>query len=157
MSDALEILLRLGAAVLAGMAIGLNRDVAGKPMGARTLGLVALGAAIVTLAATHDGIVAAHPDARSRVLQGVFQGVLTGVGFIGAGLIIQMRRSLEVHHLTTAATVLVVAGLGITAALGEWVIVTAGTAFCLAVLVIGKPMEDICVDWLTRLRKRDPL
>ena len=144
----LEIALCLAAAAIAGVLIGLNRDVAGKPMGARTLALVALGAAIVTLAAINDEIVAGHPDSRSRVIQGVLQGVLTGIGFIGAGVIVQARSRLEVHHLTTAATVWVTAALGIACGLGEWALAVLAVAFTLGILVLVKPVEDAVVAWL---------
>ena len=106
--------LRLAAAAIAGMVIGLNRDIAGKAMGARTLGLVSVGAAIVALAAIGDPLIGPHPDARSRVVQGVLQGVLTGVGFLGAGVIVRRADNNDVKNLTTAATVWVTAAVGIT-------------------------------------------
>jgi hypothetical protein len=105
----LDILPRLGFATLAGMAIGLNRDLQNKPTGMRTLGLVSLGAALVTLATIDFGQLSENPDALSRVVQGVIQGVLTGVGFICAGVILRDRQGFTVHGLTTAATVWVTA------------------------------------------------
>ncbi len=134
---------RLLAATAVGAAIGLNRDVVGKPMGTRTLALVALGAAIVALVAVGDQIIAPHPDARSRVIQGVFQGVLTGIGFIGAGVIIYQKA--EVKGLTTAATVWVTAALGIACGLGEWSLVISAVVLTLVVLML-KPLED----WVVR-------
>ncbi|HEY0566716.1 MAG TPA: MgtC/SapB family protein, partial [Xanthobacteraceae bacterium] len=69
----LDILLRLGFATLAGMAVGLNRDLQNKPTGMRTLGLVSLGAALVTLATIDFGRISDNADALSRVVQGVIQ------------------------------------------------------------------------------------
>lgn len=138
-----DVPLRLLAAVAAGAAVGLNRDVAGKSMGARTLALVSLGAAIAALVAVGDPIVSPYPDARSRVIQGVLQGVLTGIGFIGAGVIIYHQA--EVKGLTTAATVWVTAALGIACGLGEWTLVVAAVAITLAVLIL-QPLED----WLVK-------
>src|SRR5947208_3690436 len=85
------VLLRLLAAALAGVILGWPRQMSDKPIGMRTLGLVSLGAAMVTVAALRYAALAGHPDAISRVLQGIVQGLTVGVGFIGAGVI--LRRS----------------------------------------------------------------
>ena len=71
-----DIALRLGAAALAGVALGINRDLQNKPIGARTLGLVALGAATVAVAGIQFPGMAENPDAASRVVQGIIQGVM---------------------------------------------------------------------------------
>ena len=62
-------------------------------------------------------------DAVSRVIQ----GIMTGLGFLGAGAILRERNEMQVHGLTTAATVWIAAGLGVTAGLGAWFITIAGT------------------------------
>jgi putative Mg2+ transporter-C (MgtC) family protein len=87
----LELAMRLGAAALVGAALGLNRDVHGKSTGVRTLGLVGLGSAIAVLAFGQASIADA-----SRVLQ----GIVTGIGFLGAGLIVHNDDSDHVHGLT---------------------------------------------------------
>ena len=79
--DTLEIALRLGLATLVGAALGLNREIHGKPTGVRTLGLVGLGSALAVMAATATGDIAAP----SRVMQ----GIVTGIGFLGAGVILR--------------------------------------------------------------------
>ena len=77
-----EICLRLGAAVLAGGLVGINREMHSKPVGVRTLGLVALGAALVTLAGSGVSGDGSNADANaSRAIQ----GIITGIGFLGAG------------------------------------------------------------------------
>ncbi|MGO4704166.1 MgtC/SapB family protein [Microvirga sp. 2MCAF38] len=132
-----EILLRLGAATLAGMVIGLNRDRHNKPIGMRTLGLVSLSAATVVLSGTVFGELQFEQDAVSRVIQ----GILTGVGFLGAGAIMRGRDGFEVHGLTTAATVWIAAALGVTSALGAWFITATGSVIALCLLSMGKPVE----------------
>jgi putative Mg2+ transporter-C (MgtC) family protein len=138
----LDYILRLAVATGVGLAIGLNRDLKGKPIGMRTLALVSLGTAIVCLAAMNLGSVASSPDAVSRVLQGIIQGVLTGIGFVGAGVILRDRQAQTVHGLTTAATVWVTAALGIASALAAWTVVLAGTALVMFILVLLRWFED---------------
>ncbi len=141
--DTLEIALRLGAATVAGMLIGLNRDMADKPIGMRTLGLVALGAALATLAVVEVKDLADHPDALSRVVQGAIQGIMAGISFIGAGVILRDRDRKTVEGLTTAATVWVTAALGIACGLGAWVI--SGVALGLALVLL------VAVGWFERM------
>jgi putative Mg2+ transporter-C (MgtC) family protein len=138
-----EATLRLVVATLAGMAIGLNRDIHNKPVGMRTLGLVSLGSALALLSATSFGKLEYDQDAVSRVIQ----GLLTGVGFIGAGVVLHDKTRMKIHGLTTAATVWVAAVLGITAGMGAWVVTIAGSAVTLFLLVIGLKLEA----WLERM------
>jgi putative Mg2+ transporter-C (MgtC) family protein len=130
------LLLRLLVATLCGAVIGLNRILHHKPAGFRTFGLVALGAAIATLSAL--SLSAGDPAAAARVAQ----GVLTGVGFVGAGVILHRVTSREVRGLTTAAAVWATAGVGIACGLGLYAIAIAGTALMLFVLVVGGPIEN---------------
>src|SRR6478609_3025050 len=97
--DWLEIVLRLGVATLAGGLIGLNRDLHGKPIGLRTLGLVGLATAMVVLISNQSVEVARISDATSRVIQ----GILTGIGFLGAGVILRSAHHFRVRGLTSAA------------------------------------------------------
>ncbi|SBV96345.1 MgtC/SapB transporter [uncultured Alphaproteobacteria bacterium] len=136
-------LLRLLAATAVGMAIGLNRDLHGKPTGTRTLGLVGLGAALVAIVCVRVDGMRENPDALSRVIQGVIQGVLTGIGFVGAGVVIRDRRNLSVHGLTTAATVWMTAALGIACALASWPFVALGAVVTLVLLVLAKPLDAV--------------
>lgn len=143
LSDAdIEALLRLLAAAFIGMAIGLNRDLHGKPTGMRTLGLVCMGATLVSLAAIRVNDVFEHPDATSRVVQGILQGVLTGIGFVGAGVVLRNPEAGEVHGLTTAATVWVTAALGIACALGDWHLIALGAFITLLLLTLVRPLES---------------
>jgi putative Mg2+ transporter-C (MgtC) family protein len=138
-TELIDTLARLLVATLAGMAIGLNRDLQGKPVGMRTLGLVSLGSALVILTSTAFGRIHYDQDAVSRVIQ----GVLTGVGFLGAGVILRDQSRMKIHGLTTASTVWIAAALGITAGIGAWLVTIVGSAITLLLLTLGGPLERI--------------
>jgi len=134
----LDIILRLGAATLIGCLIGLNRELHHKPSGIRTLGLVALGSALAVLAVAKD------PDAdASRVIQ----GVITGVGFLGAGVILHLPTGAHVENLTTAAAIWITASLGVLCALAAWSILLVAVILTFFLLIVGAWVE-------TWLRKR---
>jgi putative Mg2+ transporter-C (MgtC) family protein len=140
--DILDVALRLCAAVAVGMVIGLNRDLADKPMGMRTLGLVSLGAAVVAVSTVHFRDLANHPDALSRVVQGVIQGIMAGIGFIGAGVILRDAKAETVKGLTTAATVWITAALGIACGLAAWQIVALSLLLAVFLLVVVARVEN---------------
>jgi putative Mg2+ transporter-C (MgtC) family protein len=129
-----DVLLRLGTAAGTGMLLGINRDLQNKPIGTRTLGLVALGAAVVAVSSIQFPGMAENPDAASRVIQGIIQGIMAGISFIGAGVVLRDPRAQTVQGLTTAATVWVTAALGIACGLGAWRTVAAGLAIALMLL-----------------------
>ena len=130
--DTLDIALRLGAATLVGVVLGLNRDLHGKPTGVRTLGVLCLGSALAVLS-----IHAVTAADASRVIQ----GVVTGVGFLGAGVIVRSEKGHHVQGLTTAACVWVTACMGAACAIAQWEIVAMGVVFVLVILVFGGPFE----------------
>ncbi|MGO4571054.1 MgtC/SapB family protein [Microvirga sp. 2TAF3] len=137
--DQVEIMLRLVVATLAGMSIGLNRELTSKPLGMRTLALVSLSAAMLVLSGSVYGGIIYNQDALSRVIQ----GIMTGLGFLGAGVILRNIGRMEVKGLTTAATVWTAAVLGITAGLGAWLITLTGIAIALILLIMGRPLENV--------------
>src|ERR687883_11912 len=100
-----HVLIRLLAATLLGAIVGIQREKAGKPAGLRTHILVTLGTAVFVLACSGVGM---SLDGLSRVIQ----GIVTGIGFIGAGSILKLSEQREIQGLTTAA------GLWMTAAIG---------------------------------------
>ena len=95
----LEPSLRLLAAVAAGSLIGLDRDLHGKPTGVRIHALVALGAAILTFAGVD--LAAREPGAASRIIQ----GIVGGIGFLGAGVIMRNDHGTRIINLTTATSI----------------------------------------------------
>ncbi|MDB5583713.1 MAG: MgtC/SapB transporter [Bradyrhizobium sp.] len=129
----LEVTLRLAVAVLAGGAIGLNRDLHEKQTGVRTLGLVALGSAVGVMAAAQVG----GPGDATRAMQ----GILTGIGFLGAGVIIRAASGSKVHGLTTAASTWLTACIGIACAVAAWEIVVPALVLALVVLIWGGNFE----------------
>lgn len=134
-----EVAIRLCVATILGGLVGLNRDMHAKPAGVRTLGLVGLGAALVCLAVL--GFDPTHPtptDAISRVVQ----GVLAGVGFLGAGVIMR-DDSGQVHRLNTAASIWVTAALGITCGLGAWIPALITTMLVFILLTAGTQIDHI--------------
>jgi putative Mg2+ transporter-C (MgtC) family protein len=137
MTDLADVILRLGGATLIGAAIGLNRDLHGKPIGVRTLGLVGLASAIAVLAVAPDGGPGADFNAASRVIQ----GVLTGIGFLGAGVIVRRDIGKAVHGLTSAACAWTTACLGLVCGLAAWPIVATGIVLVFILLVFGGPFE----------------
>jgi putative Mg2+ transporter-C (MgtC) family protein len=132
-----ELSMRMAAATVIGGAIGLNRDMHGKPAGLRMLGLVALGSALATVSVAGFNSTPAFPaDALSRVIQ----GVLAGVGFLGAGVIMR-DESGNVHRLNTAASVWVTAVIGVVCGMGEWAIAIVGAILVLVLLTIGARVD----------------
>jgi putative Mg2+ transporter-C (MgtC) family protein len=126
--------LRLALAIACGGVLGLNRDLHHKPAGFRTFSIVSLASATITLVFVE--LSRADPSAVSRVVQ----GIVTGIGFLGAGLILH-RGARKVSGLTTAAAVWLAAVLGILCGLGFLSIALAVVAGTLAILMIGRPLE----------------
>jgi putative Mg2+ transporter-C (MgtC) family protein len=134
----LEIAARLSLSVVAGAAIGLNRDLHNKPAGVRTHALVSLGTALAVLVVQPPGEGAElHVDSLSRVIQ----GVVTGIGFLGAGVILRDSTSRHVRGLTTAAAIWFAAILGVASGSGRYGIVVGGLALGLVVMLLGGPFE----------------
>jgi putative Mg2+ transporter-C (MgtC) family protein len=131
--DTLDIALRLIGALVAGGAIGLNRDLHHKPVGLRTLSLVALGSALAVMAVTSSGEI----NAVSRIIQ----GILTGIGFLGAGVIVRTLDGEHVYGLTTAAATWLTACLGVVCGVAEWRVIFIGLPLVFAVLHLGGPIE----------------
>lgn len=146
--DVADIAFRLLAAVAVGVLIGLDREWRGKPVGIRTLALVALGAALVCVTTVHLRALDNDPEAVARVVSGVIEGVMTGIGFLGAGAV--LRRRGDIEGLTTAATVWVTAALGVACGLASWGIVAIGAGLTLLILVVLNPFDA----WIERRRKR---
>ena len=107
-----QVLLRLLAAVLAGAVVGYERERAGKAAGLRTHILVSLGTCLFVLAGAGYGM---SSDGLSRVIQ----GIVTGIGFIGAGSILKLEDKKDIQGLTTSAGIWMTAAIGVAIGLGE--------------------------------------
>ena len=130
-----EISVRLSASIVTGVIVGVNRRMHAKTVGVRTLGLVSLGSALVTLEGSNF---AAEIDANaSRVIQ----GLITGIGFLGAGVIVKGERQSIVHGLTTAAAIWVTAAMGIACGLGAYMPVAVGLVLMLLLLSFGGDLD----------------
>ena len=123
--QAAQILLRMLAAVVFGFLVGMQREKAGKPAGVRTHMLVSLATAIVVLACAGMGM---QYDAQSRVIQ----GIVTGIGFIGAGSILKLNEERDIQGLTTAAGLWLTAAIGIACGVG-----TLGIALIASIITVG--------------------
>jgi putative Mg2+ transporter-C (MgtC) family protein len=125
----LRVLIRLLGAMLAGAVLGLQRERADKPAGLRTHILVALGAAIFVVVPAQLGM---GPDGLSRVIQ----GIATGIGFLGGGVILKLASERKIEGLTTAADIWTTAAIGVAIGLGALGIGLIATAFAWIVLSV---------------------
>jgi putative Mg2+ transporter-C (MgtC) family protein len=131
MSLELEMVVRILVALGLGAAIGYERERSGKPAGLRTHILIALGAALFTVASLF-GFGSSADAAR------VAAGVVAGIGFIGAGAIIHRGGGDIVAGLTTAATIWAVAAIGLAAGAGLFLVAGVTTGVTLLVLVLPR-------------------
>ena len=125
----LIVLIRVFAAVLLGAVVGIERERAGKPAGLRTHMLVSLGTAVVVIACTDAGM---SLEGLSRVIQ----GIVTGIGFIGAGTILKLNEQREIQGLTTAAGLWMTAAIGVAVGLGILGVALIGTLVTVLILVL---------------------
>ncbi|GJH13765.1 MgtC/SapB family protein [Caballeronia novacaledonica] len=132
-----DAVLRMLSAMLIGCIIGIDRDLHGKPTGMKTLGLVSLGACIATMCAQGFSMTPTDDTGVSRAVQ----GIVTGVGFLGAGVILQNPRENRVRGLTTAASIWVTAAVGIVCGLGVWSVAFIAMILMIALLTIGRVVE----------------
>jgi putative Mg2+ transporter-C (MgtC) family protein len=153
LSPSEETALRLGAALLVGTILGLNRELHGKPAGLRTHALVSLGAAVAAIAVLQmpDGTFSTDHNAMSRVVQ----GILTGVGFLGAGVILHDPNG-HISGITTAATIWSCAVLGLVCGLGLWVILGISLALTTITLLFGRRLERLAEKLFHRHATKPP-
>ena len=125
-----RVLIRLIAATLLGAAVGFQRERAGKPAGLRTHILVSLGTAVFVLSCSGVWM---SLDGLSRVIQ----GVVTGIGFIGAGSILKLSEERDIQGLTTAAGIWMTAAIGVAVGLGSLGVAALSTLFILIILTLA--------------------
>lgn len=108
----IQVIVRLLASVIVAGVIGWQREAAGKEAGLRTHILVSLGATVFVLGCIGSGF---REDAMSRVIQ----GIVTGIGFIGAGTILKRESEARIQGLTTSAGLWTTCAIGVVIGLGE--------------------------------------
>jgi putative Mg2+ transporter-C (MgtC) family protein len=127
-------------AVGCGLLLGIERERKEKPAGLRTIVLITVGATLYMIISDLITLTTSGPDAITRVDPSrIASQVVTGIGFLGAGTIIQARGS--VQGLTTAATIWVAAGIGLCIGVGFPILATATTLLVLLVLVVLGPVR----------------
>ncbi|HKR12600.1 MAG TPA: MgtC/SapB family protein [Pyrinomonadaceae bacterium] len=129
-----RVLLRVITATLLGAIIGFEREKAGKPAGLRTHILVCLGTTIIVLACAGARM---DLDGLSRVIQ----GIVTGIGFIGAGSILKLDEKQDIQGLTTAAGIWMTAAIGIACGLGTLGLALISTGLTLIALWVLRVTE----------------
>ena len=123
------LVIRLTAAVLCGAAIGFERQRAGKAAGLRTHILVAAGTTVFILACLGAGMTT-NSDGISRVIQ----GIITGIGFVGAGSILKRETEKNISGVTTSAGIWMTAAIGVTVGLGALGLAILATILTLVIL-----------------------
>jgi len=134
----LDLLVRLMLAVVLGGAIGWEREASSKPAGLRTNILICVGTTLFTDLSIRFGGLDIEGAVRDPAR--IAAQIITGIGFLGAGTIIQARGT--VTGLTTAATLWVVAGIGMSVGSGFYLEAAGATLLVLVILVLLSPMED---------------
>ena len=131
--DELEMMLRLLAAVLAGGLIGYERSFHGRPAGFRTHTLVCTASSLLMLVTAYEAQWVRTADAMVRLdPTRMAQGIMTGIGFLGAGVIV--KEGLTVRGLTTAASIWITAAIGVLAGVGLYVPLAISVVLTLGVL-----------------------
>ena len=137
-------LVRCGMAALCGALIGLERERGGKPAGFRTNILICVGSAVYMAA----GLLLAHAGREPGDPARLAAQVVTGIGFLGAGCIIQAGG--KVKGMTTAATIWVVAAIGLVSGTGFPLLALVATLLVLLTLVVLGAIEERFIDPATR-------
>jgi putative Mg2+ transporter-C (MgtC) family protein len=129
----MHVIIRLVAATSLGAVVGFQRERAGKPAGLRTHMLVTLGTTVFVLACSGAGM---SSDGLSRVIQ----GIVTGIGFIGAGSILKLSEERAIQGLTTSAGIWMTAAVGVAVGLGSLGVALLSTLMALIILALV-PLE----------------
>jgi putative Mg2+ transporter-C (MgtC) family protein len=139
--DELVIIVRVAGALAIGALIGFERTFHGRPAGFRTHSLVCIASAILMLVTVYQQqwMTFVDHDAIRTDPTRMAQGIMTGIGFLGAGVI--FKEGLTVRGLTTAASIWVTAAIGILVGIGFWFAAMVGAIATLMVLAIFRVIE----------------
>jgi putative Mg2+ transporter-C (MgtC) family protein len=137
-ANLVDLFVRLALATGLGAAIGINREILFKPAGMRTHALVSLGSSLATIL----GMLLSEPSTNDSTAPGrIVQGIVAGIGFIGAGVILHNREARTVYGLTTAASIWIVSVAGMAVGAGLWRSAAIAVGLALLVLTLGRPAE----------------
>ncbi|MFA7293245.1 MAG: MgtC/SapB family protein [Rhodocyclaceae bacterium] len=139
-ADDVEMVVRLLAALLAGAMIGYERSFHGRPAGFRTHALVCTASSLLMLVTVYEAhwVQAAADSVRLDPTR-MAQGIMTGIGFLGAGVIV--KEGLSVRGLTTAASIWITAAIGILAGIGFYFPLAVSVILTLGVLSLFRLIE----------------
>jgi putative Mg2+ transporter-C (MgtC) family protein len=159
----LEMTFRLLAALVAGGLIGLERSHRGRPAGFRTHALVSLASSLLMLVTAYELHWIPKGAAGTTVVLDptrMAQGIMTGIGFVGAGAII--KEGFSVRGLTTAASIWITAAIGILTGIGFYFAAAAGTVFALGTLSVFRWVEarlptETYANFMVRFRRGNAL
>lgn len=144
-----QVIIRLLAATVFGALVGYERQRAGKPAGLRTHTLVCLGTTVFILACSSTYMTT---EALSRVIQ----GIVTGIGFIGAGSILKLSQERDIRGLTTAAAVWMTSAIGVCVGLGSIGVALISTILALIILrVVGTIEARAEKIWPEKFKQND--
>jgi putative Mg2+ transporter-C (MgtC) family protein len=132
-----DVIARTIVALVAGGAIGLERSYHGRAAGLRTYGLVCFGSALLVAGAQYEFSASTHGTGE---ITRVIQGIVTGIGFLGAGVII--KDGYSVRGLTTSASIWVASAIGVVIGAGSYLTGIAGAAATLVALALFRKLED---------------
>jgi putative Mg2+ transporter-C (MgtC) family protein len=130
-----RLVLRVLVAVVLGGVIGYNRQRLGKAAGLRTHVLVSLGSAVFVLAGLEAQMVASD-------LSRIVQGIVTGIGFLGGGVILKLSKSRQIRGVTTAATIWLTCGIGVAAGFGCYLLALLIAVSGMLALSLLRKVED---------------
>lgn len=136
-------LIRIGAALAVGGLIGLERSFRGRPAGFRTHALVCVASALLMLVTVYQGawMTAVPAEAIRTDPTRMAQGIMTGIGFLGAGVI--FKEGLTIRGLTTSASIWVTAAIGILVGIGFYIPAAVGTLATIIVLSAFRTIEQL--------------
>ncbi len=132
-----DVIARAAAALFAGGAIGIERSFHGRAAGLRTYALVCFSSALLVAAAQYEFNVAAHGAGE---VTRVIQGIVTGIGFLGAGVIV--KEGFTVRGLTTSASIWVASAIGVVIGSGSYLTGAEASVVTLIALAILRQLED---------------
>ncbi len=147
-----EIIIRILAAALVGMLMGLERHLRNKPVGMRTLTIISVSSAVVSIMSAYG--YAEFEGYRTMDPARFMVGVLTGIGFIGAGVIWRDAGVQSIHGITTAANIWATAILGLACGMGHFFLAGVGLIVILAALLVKETQRNFRYQRLKKERAR---